>query len=137
MPKLGNLTKAEWKRIKKNAGIKKQSVGSSASVGKYVDALVKAQRKFDNAQTLTNIMGFNSALGNLKTALNNFKASKVTDLAKDQAKSLKVDIDSWIEEIESMEEVVATLAVNFEALARSEDKSEINDALDELGLVRI
>ncbi len=134
MPKLEDLTKKEWTRIKKNAGIEKEKkfLKSDASVGKHVSTLVSARDKFNTTPSKKSLETYFLALTRLGKALTDFSNAK--DLDTKAAKSLKTDIGAWQREIDAKSKSLAAIAKNFDKLLASEDKARLKSTMSTLGL---
>jgi hypothetical protein len=105
---LKDLTEAEWRRLKKAAGIKSAGFFKKhdAAVGKYVAKFQKARAKWKANKGVSNLLELNSALTDLKKAFNDFLAKKEfkTDLAQD----LQKDLNAWKKEIDDKQIKLAT-----------------------------
>ena len=105
---LDDLDKKLWKRLKKEAGIKssKWFKKADASVGKYIESMNKAKKKFEQSQMATDLLKFQDALDDLNKAFNKFADAKHlddipdTDLKADEKKKLYADIATWKDDIQ-------------------------------------
>ena len=92
---IDKLSKKEWSRLKKAAGIEKNKklFKSDASVGKYVDKFEKMGKAYKSAVTQKTLLGYIKAAEELQASLRSFMAAK--DMSKDEAAALKKDITQW------------------------------------------
>ena len=133
---IDKLTKKEWSRLKKAAGIEKNKklFKSDASVGKYVERFEKIGKAYKKAVTQKTLLGYIKAAEDLKTALESFMAAK--DMTKDEAAALKRDITGWIgaldTRISGLRKAVAHPKIK-ELLAKNDEK-QVTSALDNAGL---
>lgn len=130
--KLKDLTKKEWSRIKKAAGIEsnKKLFKSDASVGKHVAAFEKARKKVEGAKTEKNVAAYLKAMDSLEDAFTKFLKAK--DLSKDEGKALEKEMKDWIKQLKDTRNAfVKHLKEGGMADLKKASEDELNKQLDQ------
>ena len=108
MASLDELDKKLWKKLKKDAGIKKAKwfKKADASVGKYIESMSKAKAKFESTKVTADLLSYMSALEDLEKVFGKFLDKKGldaeiddSDMKKGEKEKLISEIDNWKKEI--------------------------------------
>lgn len=133
---IDKLTKKEWSRLKKAAGIEKNQklLKSDASVGKYVATFEKIGSAYKKGVTQKTLVGYIKAAEELKVALEKFMAAK--DMSKDEANALKKDITGWISALDTRIKGLrkAITHPKIRELLAANDVKQVTGALGTAGL---
>lgn len=107
MPKkLENLDKAEWKRMKKAAGIESTPwfKKADASVGSHLKKMKTAKKNFESTFLSEDLIDYLKSLEGLKNAFDNLLDKK--DFSSVEAQSLRTEINSWMTEIDERDQTL-------------------------------
>jgi hypothetical protein len=128
---LKSLTADEWKKVKKDAGIKKTKwyVAGSVAVGAKVEALNKARAEYKGAKSLKAIMKYFKTLEDFAKALDKFAAEK--DFKKDVNGALAAAIVGWRKEASDKSISLAKKVKEHEDVLRSNDAKQMSKTFDE------
>jgi hypothetical protein len=128
---LKSLTADEWKKVKKDAGIKKTKwyVAGSVAVGSKVEALNKARAEYKATKSLKSIMKYFKTLEDFAKALDKFAAEK--DFKKDVNGALAAAIVGWRKEATDKSMSLAKKVKEKEALLRGNDVKEMGKTFDQ------
>jgi hypothetical protein len=128
---LKSLTPDEWKKVKKDAGIKKTKwyVAGSVSVGSKIEALNKARAEYKSAKSLKSIMKYFKTLEDFAKALNKFAAEK--DFKKDVDGALATAIVGWRKEAAEKSISLAKKVKEQETVLRGNDVTQMGKTFDQ------
>jgi hypothetical protein len=128
---LKSLTVDEWKKVKKDAGIKKTKwyVAGSVAVGSKVEALNKARAEYKATKSLKSIMKYFKTLEDFAKALDKFAAEK--DFKKDVNGALATAIVGWRKEATDKSISLAKKVKEKEAVLRGNDIKEMGKTFDQ------
>jgi len=128
---LKSLTADEWKKVKKDAGIKKTKwyVAGSVSVGSKVEALNKARTEYKGAKSLKALMKYFKTLEDFAKTLDKFAKEK--DFKKDVDGALATAIVAWRKEASDKSLSLAKKFKEHEAVLKGNDVKEMGKTFDQ------